>query len=155
MGAHAGRKGLRKWSDAPPGEPHEPNIVSDRHTRERTHFHRGCASHKSWSLGGFLKTAEASAAEGLAQPLGSVVRESASATSLCSDGRWPTSKAQRRRDCLQDTSRATASNTPLPLSASELERAAVLSPRTATRSCTKWSPQVHSARRSVANSQNV
>merc|ERR1712194_331845 len=100
-------------------------------------FHRGHANHKSLSLGGFAATAEARARAGHAHPLGSVVLDNASATTLCSAGKWPTSKDHLRRDCLQESSRDTASMTPLPFSAKASERAAVLSPRTATFSWTK------------------
>merc|ERR1712194_635491 len=117
-------------------------------------FHRGRASHRSFSFGGVTYVAADKAAEGQAQPFGSATRDNASETTLNSEGRWPTSKAQRRRDCLQEISRATAFIMPLPDSARASERAAVLSPRTATLSCTKRSPQVHNAKRSVDNSQN-
>ena len=109
----------------------------------------------SLSLGGGVNTAEARASEGQAQTLGSAALESASATWLCSDGRWPTTNRHRRRACLHDNSRATANIEPRPFSERALSRAPVLSPRTATGVSVNRSPHTHRARSRVANSQNV
>ena len=109
----------------------------------------------SCSLGGVQYEADAKASDGHSLPLGSVVRDRASATWLNSEGRWPTTKHQRRRACLHESSRATAAMAPFPSSFKAHDKAAVLSPRTATEFSTNLSPQVHKESSNVANSQKL
>ena len=60
-------------------------------------FHRGWACQTPSTLGGALKVALDKANEGQAIPLGSLTRESASATVLCSDGKCATVKVHLLR----------------------------------------------------------
>jgi hypothetical protein len=63
---------------------------------------------------------------------GAARRDRASASRLCSDGRWPTLKSHPALLCLQEIYFATANMSPEPVRASASCNAAVLSPRTAT-----------------------
>ena len=104
-------------------------------------FHLGKVCQRSEILGHFRCTALPSEIEGHGTPEGSATRDRASATVLCSDGKWATSKVHLLLACLHESSRATANNAPRPLRESEAERAPTLSPKIATDFSTKRSPQ--------------